>query len=187
MKQISTNAINNSVWLIRILLTAAVDVTSLPGGWNSNKGVLGELFQESQKIAQLTSKILASTNKLKGMEIQDTSWNSTIRHSLGRVKNCDDLFEFVRKLRKSKKAAFRQETNLIQQYMYHCHYQGPFIRDYVRSSLLCVISARTFRSFFDLGVAIQQLAFDHANWESGPAKAMLSFHLEKLMEICQFT
>ena len=168
------------------MYTAAVDVTSLPGGWNSNKGMSEELFQESQKIAQLTATILASTNKLKGMEIQDTSWNSTIRHSLGRVKNRDDLFEFVKKLGKSKTAAFKQETNLIQQYMYHRQYDGSFIREYVRSSLLCLISARSFGSFFDLGNAIRQMAFDYPNWESGPAKAMLTFHSEKLMEIRQF-
>jgi hypothetical protein len=95
------------------MYTAAVDVTSLPGGWNSNKGVSEEMFQESKKIAQLTSTILASTSKIKGMEIQDTSWNTTIRHSLGRVKNCKDLFEFVKKLGKSKKAAFKQETSLL--------------------------------------------------------------------------
>ena len=169
------------------MYTAAVDVTSLPGGWNSNKGGSEELFQESQKIAQLTSTILASTNKLKGMEIQDTSWNSTIRHSLGRVKNRDDLFEFVKKLRKSKKAAFKQETNLIQHYMYQRQYDSSFIQEYVQSSLLCLISARSFRSFFDLGDAIRQLAFDHPSWENGPAKAMLKFHSEKLLEIRQFS
>jgi hypothetical protein len=169
-----------------LMYTAAVDVASLPGGWNSNKGVSEELFQESQKIAQLTSTILASTNKIKGMEIQDTTWNSINRHSLGRVKNRDDLFEFVRKLRKSKKAAFTQEVNLIQQFLYRRHFHGSFVREYVRSSLLCVISARTFRNFFDLGDAIRQLAFDHSNWDNGPAKAMLSFHSEKLSEIRQY-
>jgi hypothetical protein len=168
------------------MYNAAVDVTSLPGGWNSNKGASEEMFQESQKIAQLTSTILASTSKIKGMEIQDTSWNSTIRHSLGKVKNREDLFEFVKKLGKSKKAAFKQETNLIQQFMYHRHYDSKFIREYTRSSLLCLISVRTFRNFFDLGNAVRQLAFDHPNWESGPAKAMLLFHSEKLMEIRQF-
>jgi hypothetical protein len=168
------------------MYNASVDVTSLPGGWNSNKGVSEEMFQESQKIAQLTSTILASTSKIKGMEIQDTSWNSTIRHSLGRVKNREELFEFVKKLGKSKTAAFKQETNMIQQFMYHRQYGGKFIREYTRSSLLCLISARSFKSFYDLGNAIRQLAFDHANWESGPAKAMLSFHSEKLMEIRQF-
>jgi hypothetical protein len=55
------------------MYSAAVDVTSLPGGWNSNKGVSEELFQESQKIAQLTSTILASMNRTEGMELQDTS------------------------------------------------------------------------------------------------------------------
>jgi hypothetical protein len=57
---------------------AAVDVTSLPGGWNSDEGVLNKTFQESQKTAQLTLIILAPANKLKGMEVHDTSWNSTI-------------------------------------------------------------------------------------------------------------
>jgi hypothetical protein len=80
------------------MYTAAVDVTSLPGGWNSNKGGSEELFQESQKIAQLTSTILASTNNTKGLEIQDTSWNSALRHSLGKIKSREDLFEFVCKL-----------------------------------------------------------------------------------------
>jgi hypothetical protein len=168
------------------MYTAAVDVTSLPGGWNSNKGVSEELFQETQKMAQLTQTIMASTNKLQGMEIQDTSWNSTIRHSLGRVKNREDLFDFVKKLRKSKKAAFKQETNLIQHFMYHRHYSGQFIREYSRSSLLSLITMRSFKSFFDLADAIRQLAFDYGQWEGGPAKAMLSFHSEKLMEIRQF-
>jgi hypothetical protein len=77
-----------------------------------------EQGRRTQKIAQLTSTILASSSKVKGMEVQDTSWNSTIRHSLGRVKTREDLLEFVRKLRKSKKVAFRQQGNLIQHFLY---------------------------------------------------------------------
>jgi hypothetical protein len=130
--------------------------------------------------------ILASTNKLKGMDIQDTTWNSTICHSMGKVRSREDLFEFVKKLWKSKKAAFKQEGNLVQHYLYQRHYGGPFIREYVRSSLLCRISSRSFRSFFDLADAVRQLAYDHAQWEGGPAKAMLEFHSQKLMEIRQF-
>jgi hypothetical protein len=86
-----------------------VGVTTLPGELNSNKGASKEMFSnESQEIVQLTSSILASLSKASGMEIQDTSWNSTIRHSLlGKVKNREDVFEFVRKLGKSKKATFQ--------------------------------------------------------------------------------
>jgi hypothetical protein len=145
------------------------------------------LYQESQKIAQITSTMLASKSKVKGMEIQDTSWNSTIRHSLGKVKSRDDLFEFVKKLRKSKEIAFKQEGNLIQQYMYARHYSGSFIEEYARSGLLCRITASSYRSFFDLGDAIRQLAFDHTSWDNGPAKAMLSFHSEKLADIRKYS
>jgi hypothetical protein len=120
------------------------------------------------------------------MEIQDTSWNCTIRHSLGKVKNREDLFDFVKKLRKSKKAAFKQEANLMQHFMHQRHYNGKFIREHSRSSLLSLITKRSYRSFFDLGDAVRQLAFDFGQWEGGPAKSMLLFHSEKLMEICLF-
>jgi hypothetical protein len=168
------------------MYTAAVDVTSLPGGWNSNKGVSEEMFNESQKIVQLTSSILASSSKARGMEIQDTSWNSSIRHSLGKVKHREDVFEFVKKLGKSKKAAFKQEGNLIQHFLYERQYAGTYIREYARSSLLNRITDKSFTYFFTLADAIRQLAYNHPNWEGGPAKAMLSFHSEKMLEIRQF-
>jgi hypothetical protein len=53
--------------------TVAVDVTSSPGGWNLNKGVLEELFQEMQKMAQVTQTTMASANKPQGIETQDAS------------------------------------------------------------------------------------------------------------------
>jgi hypothetical protein len=46
------------------------------------QGICEEMFNESQKIVHLTSSILASPSKAQGMEIQDISWNSTIRYSL---------------------------------------------------------------------------------------------------------
>jgi hypothetical protein len=71
--------------------------------------------------------------------------------------------------------------------MYQQRYESSFIREYAQSSLLCLLSARSFRNFFDLGDAIRQLAFDYTNWEGGPAKAMLKFHAEKLLEIHQYS
>jgi hypothetical protein len=105
---------------------------------------------------------------------------------LGKAKSQEDLFEFVCKLGKSKKAAFRQEGNIIQHYLYQHHYFGKYIREYICSSCLGIISTQSFKSFFELGDAIHQLASDHPNWVGGPVKAMLSFHSDKLMEICQF-
>ena len=37
-------------------------------------------------MAQLTSTILASMGKAKGMEINDTTWNSITQHSLDRIE-----------------------------------------------------------------------------------------------------
>lgn len=78
------------------------------------------------------------------MELQNTFWNSNNKlfaRALGKVN--EDFFEFIKKLPKSKKAAFKQETDLIQHYMYHCHYGGTFTCKYSRLSLLCVIMKRS--------------------------------------------
>ena len=116
-------------------------------------------------------------NQTHGKEIQDTSWTSTsICYSSRKVKNREDLFKFLKKLQKNKEAGFRQDTNLIQHFVYHPNYGGTFIQEYSRSSLLCVIMKRSFKSFFNLGDAIRQFAFDHSNWEGGPANAMVTFH-----------
>jgi hypothetical protein len=112
------------------------------------------------------------------MEIQDTSWNSTICHSLGKVKSREDVFELVKKLGKSKKAAFRQEENLFQHFLYQRQYLESYIQEYVRSSLLARITSKSFTYFFTLGDAIRQLAYNHPNWEGGPARAMMTFHSE---------
>jgi hypothetical protein len=117
------------------MYTAAVDVASLPGGWHQTKGVSEELFTETQKMAQLTSTILQAAGKLKHTEIQDTTWNSTIRHSLGKIKSRDDVFASMKKLRNSKKSAFQQQDNLIEHFLYRCHYSSKYIQEYLQTSL----------------------------------------------------
>jgi hypothetical protein len=168
------------------MYTAAVDVTSLPGGWNTNKGGSEDLYAETQQLAHLTSTILASTGKARGMEVTDTTWNSMNRHSLGKVKNRDSLFEFVKKLRKSQEAAFNQQSNLVQHFLAKRNYSEKYAEEYCRSSLLARITALSYTYFFALGDAARQSAHDYPDWGAGPAKAMISFHSEKLIEIRQF-
>ena len=151
------------------MYTAPVDVTSLPGGWNSNKGASEELYAETRQLAQLTSTILASTGKARGMEINDTTWNSMTRHSLGRIKDRDSLFEFVKKLRKSHEAAFTQQSNLVQHFLTKRHYSETYSEEYCRAGLLSRISKLSYTYFFALGDSIRQSAHDYPNWEGGPA------------------
>ena len=168
------------------MYTAAVDVTSLPGGWNTNKGASEELYAETRQLAQLTSTILASTGKAKGMEINDTTWNTITRHSLGRIKDRTSLFEFVKKLRKSHDAAFNQQSNLVQHFLSKRHYTEAYSEEYCRSGLLSRITSLSYTYFFALAETIRQSAHDYPSWEGGPAHAMLTVHSDKLVEIRQF-
>ena len=82
------------------MYTAAVDVNTLPIGWNSSKGVSEELFQETQKMAQLTSMILVSTITLWEWSSR-TLLRAPITNYLPELwekLNCKDLFEFIKKL-----------------------------------------------------------------------------------------
>ena len=166
---------------------AAVDVTSLPGGWNpqKGKGLQDEiLFNESQKVASLAATILAASTKVRSnMEIRNTSYNSLTRHSMGRIKDRDGLFEFVGKLAKSRESAFQQQDNLIQQFMYARHYDEAFTTEYLQNGLLPRLIRLTFENFYELANAIRQLAFDHPNWDAGPSKAMLEHHADKIWNI----
>ena len=141
------------------------------------------MWRHDSCLAQLTSTILASTGKAKGMEINDTTWNSITRHGLGSIKDRASLFEFVKKLRKSHDAAFNQQSNLVQHFLSKPHYSETYSKEYCRSGLLSRITSLSYTYFFALGDAIRQSAHDYPNWERGPAHAMLTVHSEKLIEI----
>jgi hypothetical protein len=133
------------------MYTTAVNVTSLPGACNQTKGVSEELFAETQKMAQLTLTIQQLAGKLlQHMEVQDTTWNLTLQHSLGKIKNWDDALEFMKKLCKSRKFAFQQQDNLIEHFLYWHHYSSKYIRTYLQTSLLTKIMNDSFQNFFDL-------------------------------------
>jgi hypothetical protein len=169
------------------MYNAAVDVTSLPGGWNPNKGAAEELHQESQRIAQVTATILSASGRARRMELTDNTWNSNLRHSLGKVKDRADLFQFAKKLDKSKKPAFKQQGNLAQHYLFQRHYSESYVNDYLRNGLLPRLVQNTFVNFAKLANDMRQLAHGHPSWESGPASAMLDHHSSKLMELRRFS
>ena len=107
-------------------------------------------------------------------------------HSLGRLKNREALFDFVKKLRKSQEAAFNQQSNLIQHFLYKQHYTETYSDEYRRTSLLSRLTALSYTYFFALGDSIRQSTYHYPSWEGSPAKAMVTFYSEKLIKIRQF-
>jgi hypothetical protein len=70
--------------------------------------------------------------------------------------------------------------------MFSRRYRDAEIDEYLQNGLLPRLMATAFRFYLELLSTIRQLAFDHSDlWEQGPAKAMLRFHLDKLLTICQ--
>jgi hypothetical protein len=87
--------------------SAAVDVTSLPGMFNSGTGRGGseELYEEAQRTTQFAATQLLTAIG-KRAQVHDLLWKTTKRHSMGVIKAMESLFSFVKSVGKAEKPAF---------------------------------------------------------------------------------
>ena len=97
------------------------------------------------------------------------------------------MFEFAKKLAKSEKPAFKQQSNMVQHYLFRHHYSKAYVGDYLQNGLLPRLVRDTFKNFVKLANDMRQLAHEHPQWETGPAQAMLAHHSSKLMELQTFS
>jgi hypothetical protein len=108
-----------------------------------------------------------------------------IRNSLGKVKNREDLNDFVKKVGRVKRLPSSRRRiwfNILCAII--TVMAGSFASTLAQACSL--ITVRSFKACFELADAIWQQAFDYDQCKGGPAKVTLSFHPEKLMEIRQF-
>jgi hypothetical protein len=167
------------------LYIAAVDVTSLPGMFSSGtgRGGLEELYEEAQRTTQFAATLLPTAIG-KRAQVHDSLWKTTKRHSMGVIKSMETLFSFVKSVGKAEKPAFEQQENAIQVFMLRRHYDDEAITKFSQNGFLPRLTqAGNYGNMLSI---IRQLAFDHPNfWDQGPAKAMLDFHSDELLQIWQ--
>jgi hypothetical protein len=129
---------------------------------------------------------LLSTAIGRKAQIHDSLWKTAKRHSMGTIKSIDTLFKFVKSVGKAEKSAFEQQENAIQVFMLSRHYDDSTISEYCQSGFLPRLTQASFRYYSSMLSMVRQLAYDHPSfWEQGPAKAMLEFHSERLLQIRQ--
>jgi hypothetical protein len=167
------------------LYCAAVDVTSLPGMFGSSGVGADELYDKAQRTTEMAATLL-STAIGKKAQIHDSLWKTAKRHSMGTIKSVEILFKFVKGVGKAEKPAFEQQENAIQVFMLSRHYDDDTISEYCQSGFLPRLTLASYRYYNNMLSIIRQLAFDHPTfWDQGPARAMLEFHSERLLQIRQ--
>jgi hypothetical protein len=167
------------------LYCTAVDVTSLPGMFGSIGVGADELYDEAQRTTEMAATLLSTAIGRKA-QIHDSLWKTAKRHSMGTIKSVETLFKFVKCVGKAEKAAFEQQENAIQVFMLSQHYDDSTISEYGQSGFLPRLTHASFRYYSSMLSMIRQLAYDHPSfWDQGPAKAMLDFHSERLLQIRQ--
>ena len=167
------------------LYCTAVDVTSLPGMFGSIGNGADELYDEAQRTTEMAATLLSTAIGRKA-QIHDSLWKTAKRHSMGTIKSVETLFKFVKGVGKAEKPAFEQQENAIQVFMLSRHYDDSTISEYCQSGFLPRLTQASFRHYNSMLSMVRQLAYDHpAFWDQGPAKAMLNFHSERLLQIRQ--
>jgi hypothetical protein len=87
---------------------------------------------------------------------------------------------------KSERPAFEQQENALQVFMLPRNYDEETTNEYTQNGFLPRLTGASFRYYMNLLSMIRQLAYDHpAFWDKGPAKAMLDFHSNRLLQIRQ--
>jgi hypothetical protein len=168
------------------LWNAAVDVTALPGMFmNIGSSGGGELYDEAQRTTEMAATLI-STVIGKRAQIHDSLWKTLKRHAMGQVKTMEGLFKFVKCVSKSERPAFEQQENALQVFMLPRNYDEDTTNEYTQNGFLPRLTGASFRHYMSLLSMVRQLAYDHpAFWERGPAKSMLDFHSDKLLQIRQ--
>jgi hypothetical protein len=167
------------------LYCTAVEVTSLPGMFGSIGHGADELYDEAQRTTEMAATLLSTAIGRKA-QIHDSLWKTAKRHSMGTIKSVETLFKFVKGVGKAEKPAFEQQENAIQVFMLSRHYDDSTISEYCQSGFLPRLTHASFRYYNSMLSMVRQLAYDHpAFWDQGPAKAMLNFHSERLLQIRQ--
>jgi hypothetical protein len=167
------------------LWNAAVDVTALPGMFTNIGGGGGDSYDEAQRTTEMAATLL-STVIGKRAQIHDSLWKTLKRHAMGQVRNMEGLFKFVKYVGKSERPAFEQQENALQVFMLPRNYDEETTNEYTQNGFLPRLTGASFRYYINLLSMIRQLAYDHpAFWDKGPAKAMLDFHSDRLLQIRQ--
>jgi hypothetical protein len=167
------------------LWNAAVDVTALPGMFTNIGSGGGDSYDEAQRTTEMAATLI-STVIGKRAQIHDSLWKTLKRHAMGQVKNMESLFKFVKYVGKSERPAFEQQENALQVFMLPRNYDEDTTNEYTQNGFLPRLTRASFRYYMNLLSMVRQLAYDHpAFWEKGPAKAMLDFHSERLLQVRQ--
>jgi hypothetical protein len=167
------------------LYNMAVDVTSLPGMFNVGNSGGNDQYDEAQRTTEMAATLL-STAIGKKAQIHDSLWKTLKRHAFRQVKSSDDLFKFVNAVSKAESPSYEQQENVISHFMLAPHYDPPDVDYYVQNGFLPRLIYASFRYYSLLLSHICQLAFDHpTKWSKGPAKAMLDYHSDRLLQVRQ--
>jgi hypothetical protein len=106
------------------------------------------------------------------------------RHALKQIRMVVSLFKFVKRVGKAETPALEQQENALQLFMYHRHSDAEVIDNYIEHGFLSRLTQSTFQNYSSLLSTIRQLAYDHPKfWGEGPAKSMLTFHSDKLVQV----
>ena len=164
------------------LIGEAVDVTALPGTFSG-----GEDGEVSSDVQALVTSLAGSLNTGRLTSTTNNNFGSPQRsRALRNIGSVDDTHQFINELHETQALAFEAQDIQFSAVMQQCGYTQEEIEVYLARGFLPYLGRQTyelFRGFFEQVRHTAHTIDTGSDWNSSLAKVMLSYHVNKLVNI----
>jgi len=166
------------------LFEQMIDVGALPGTYRrgDSEGDAG-VSADMQMFATVAMRSWGGKGRGNG-NASNLTWASASKNALDKVKGLEDIEKMLDKIATIRERIFVGQDQRIARFLHRRRYLQEDIDAYLENGLLPLLINRTFRSYSELLSVARQEAYQcTTGWGGSLAKAMISYHSEKLGDI----
>jgi len=166
------------------LFEQMIDVGALPGTYrrgdsNEDSGVSADM----QMFATVAMRSWGGKGRGNG-NASNLTWSSPSKNALDKIKGLEDLERMIGKVATIQERLFTGQGQRVARFLHRRRFLQDDIESYLQNGLLPLIIVRTFRSYTELLAAARLEAYQSTyGWKGSLAKAMITYHAEKLGDI----
>jgi len=167
------------------LFEQMIDVGALPGTYRrgDSEGDSG-VSADMQMFATVAMRSLGGRGGRGSGNAANLTWASVSKNALDKIKGLEDVEKMISKIAGIRERLFVGQDQRVARFLHRRRYLQEDIDAYLENGLLPLIVLRTFRAYGELLAMARLEAYQcTSGWNGSLAKAMISYHSEKLGDI----
>jgi len=168
-----------------LLFEQVIDVAALPGTYRKgdSEGDTG-VSADMEMFAQVAMRSWGGGRGGGSSNASNLTWASPSKNALDKVKTLDDVESYIRRISSVRERLFTGQSQRLGRFLHKRRYLHTEIDDFLDNGLLPLLVRRTFEYYMELLATVRLEAYQCVfGWDGSLAKAMVTYHSEKLGEI----